>query len=183
MSGDRKAALRKALLKRRDSASDDMVRMASESIRRSLSRLPEFSGASAVGAYYPIGSEVRTQGIMQDALAAGARVCLPRIEGRSLDYREISGFSDLERGRMGTMEPKESRPPAPELDAVLVPAVCASPGLHRLGYGRGFYDRYLAGAGAARIAVCMESQMVREVPHEGHDERMDVVVTDERVYR
>lgn len=183
MSGERKAALRKALLERRDSASDDMISLASESIRRSLSRLPELAGASAIGAYYPIGSEIRTQGIMQDALAAGRRVCLPRIEGDSLEYREVSGFADLERGRLGTMEPKESCPPAPELDAVLVPAVCASPSLHRLGYGRGFYDRYLAGAGAARVAVCAESQMVREVPHEGHDARMDVVVTDERVYR
>ena len=183
MSAERKAALRKTLLEKRDAASDDMIRMASESIRRALPRVPEFSGAAALGAYYPIGSEIRTQGMLQDALSAGVTLCLPRINGQSLDYRQVSGFSDLERGRLGTMEPKESCPPAPELDAVLVPAVCASPGLHRLGYGRGFYDRHLAGSGAARIAVCTESQMVREIPHERHDMRMDVVVTDERVYR
>lgn len=182
MPDERKAALRKALLERRDAASDDMIAMASESVRRALPGVAEFSAASRVGAYYPIGSEIRTQGIMQDLLSAGVRLCLPRIDGDSLRYRQVAGLADLERGRLGTMEPKESCAPA-EPDAVLVPAVCASPGLHRLGYGRGFYDRYLAGSGAARICICMESQVVRAVPHEGHDARMDALVTDERVYR
>lgn len=183
MAGDRKAALRKTMLGRRDASSDEMIGIASDRIRRALRRVPEFSGASAVGAYYPVGSEIRTQKSIQEALARGARVCLPRIDGESLDFRAITGFADLERGRLGTMEPKASCPPAPPMDAVLVPAVCASPDRHRLGYGRGFYDRWLAGSGAARIAVCAEPQVVRAVPHGPLDARMDAVVTDERVYR
>lgn len=182
MADERKAALRKTMLERRDALSDDMIRICSERIRRALRRVPEFAGAAALGAYYPIGSEVRTQKIIQDALAAGARVCLPRIDGGALDFRAIAGFADLERGRLGTMEPKETCPPA-EPGAVLVPAVCASPDRYRLGYGRGFYDRHLQGSGAFSIAVCAQRQVVKSVPHEPHDARVDAVVTDERVYR
>lgn len=183
MAGDRKAALRKTMLERRDAASDDMVRISSDRIRRALRGVPEFAGAACIGAYYPIGSEIRTQKIIQDALAGGVRVCLPRIDGGSLDFRAITGFEDLERGELGTWEPRESCPRGPGMGAVLVPAVCASPDLHRLGYGRGFYDAYLAGAGGARIAVCAQRQVVRSVPREPHDEPMDAVVTDEHVYR
>ena len=182
MADERKAALRKTMLGRRDALSDDMIRICSERIRRALLRVPEFAGARELGAYYPLGSEVRTQKIIQDALAAGARVCLPRIDGDSMDFRAITGFADLERGRLGAMEPKATCPPA-EPGAVLVPAVCASPDRYRLGYGRGFYDRRLAGGGAFSIAVCAQQQVVKSVPREPHDVRVDAVVTDERVYR
>lgn len=183
MADERKAALRKSMLERRDAASDDMVQIASDRILRALRRVPEYSGASALGAYYPMGSEIRTQKAIQEALSAGVRVCLPRARGASLDFRAITSVSDLERGGLGAWEPKERCPPAPPMDAVLVPAVCASADRYRLGYGRGYYDRYLAESGAFSIAVCAQRQVVRAVPREPHDVRLDAVATDERVYR
>lgn len=183
MAGDKKAALRKLLLGRRDGISHDLAGISAARIRANLRRIPRFRDAASVGLYYPAGSEVPTQGIMQEAISNGVAVCLPRVRGgRALDFREIAGFSSLEPGSFGLMEPKESCPPAPPMDAVVAPAVGASADGHRIGYGGGFYDRYLAGSGAAKIALCFQRQVVGAVPREGHDVRMDYVVTEERIY-
>ncbi len=183
MASEKKAALRKLLLEKRDGTSHDLMEINSGKIHANLKKIPPFNLATKIGLYYPAGSEVLTQKIMQEAISNGRRVYLPKVSGEELEFREIEGFSSLEPGSFDIMEPKEGCPAAQKMEVLVIPAVGASVDGYRIGHGRGFYDRYLAGSGAVKIALCFQKQIVRAMPREEHDVQMDYVVTEERVYR
>lgn len=182
MANEKKSALRRLLLEKRDGISHSLMEINAKKIHANLKRIPEFRLATRIGLYYPTGSEVFTQNVIQEAISNGLTVCLPKIVRNELEFREISGFSSLEPGSFDLMEPKDACPVASGIEAIIAPAVGISVDGHRIGYGAGFYDRYLAKSGAVRIALCFQRQVVRAVPHEGHDIRMDYAVTEERIY-
>lgn len=183
MASEKKAALRKLLLEKRDGISHELIGISSKKIHANLKKVPEFRLATRIGMYYPTGSEVPTQGIMQEAISRGLLVHLPRVVGEDLEFRKIDGFASLEPGSFDIMEPKDGCPEAGGMEVLVIPAVGASADRYRLGYGRGFYDRYLAGNPAVKIALCFQRQVVRRIPHEEHDVRMDYVVTEDGVYK
>ena len=197
-----KAALRRLLLRKRDSISHEMAQMAGRRIFERVRGLPEFSAASSVACYYPIGSEVPTQDIMREAASRGKRVCLPRVApGGMIVFRyaesqrdlELGGWGDASAasasasaGMFGVMEPKESLPECGSPDLIIVPAVGVTTGGARLGYGRGYYDRYLAaGAGrAARtMALAFHKQVVGSIPCGDGDMPVRCLVTERGVFR
>jgi len=182
LASEKKAALRRLLIEKRDGISHSLMEINAKKIHANLKRVPEFRLATRIGLYYPTGSEVFTQSVMQEAISNGLTVCLPKIVGDEMEFREISGFSSLEPGSFDLMEPKDACPVASGIEVVIVPAVGISVDGHRIGYGAGFYDRYLAKSSAVRIALCFQRQVVRAIPHEGHDIRMDYAVTEERIY-
>ena len=155
----------------------------SKKIHANLKRVPAFKLATKIGLYYPTGSEVFTQKIMQEAISNGLKVYLPKIIGEELEFREIDGFSSLEPGSFDIMEPKSNCPIADKIEVLVIPAIGTSVDRHRIGYGRGFYDRYLANSNAVKIALCFQKQIVKTIPHEEHDVQMDYVVTEERIYK
>ena len=97
-----------------------------------------------IGVYYPIGSEIFTQDIIQELISQGKEVFLPKVTGETMEFRKIVDFSSLEHGSFDIMEPKENCPVENNLDVILVPTVGIDLGGVRLGYGYGFYDKYLA---------------------------------------
>ncbi|MDA7960059.1 MAG: 5-formyltetrahydrofolate cyclo-ligase [Nitrosopumilus sp.] len=174
--------LRRLLLDRRDATSPDMLQIAGERIRRVLRGMPGFAGSARVGAYWSTGSEVPTRGIIQDIMSGGREVLLPRVEGDLIRFRRVTGMQDLEEGAFGIMEPRASCGAA-EPDLVLVPAVGLAPDGSRLGYGRGYYDRYLAGSGAVSVALALEKQVISRIPAEPHDVGVSWIVTEEGARR
>lgn len=181
MNDPDKTSLRRLLLKRRDATSDDLLRISSRAILRKLGSIRPYRDAACVGAYHPVGSEVLTQEIIQNLLSAGRKVCMPKVSVRDMEFRQIRDFSDLEVGAFGIMEPKDACPVQESLDVVLVPTVGVSPDGVRLGYGRGYYDRFLAGRDAVTVSLTLEKQVVRKIPRSPHDILMDWIVTEERV--
>ena len=181
MSDPDRRSLRSLLLKRRDSTSADLLKISSKAIRHKLGRVGPYRNALCVGAYHPVGSEVLTQEIIQGLMSTGRMVCLPKISGQDMEFRRILDFSDLEVGSFGIMEPKDACPVAESLDVVLVPTVGVSPDGVRLGYGHGYYDRFLARHDVVTISLTLEKQMVRRIPRSRHDVLMDWIVTEERV--
>ena len=173
-------ALRRMLLDRRDSTSSDMLEMTSQRIRERLLRMGPFREAGSVGAYHAIGSEVRTAGIIQDILDAGQQLLLPAVSGDSLVFRAVQDAGDLVRGRFGIMEPK-TRCEAGIPEVLLVPAVGVTVKGTRLGYGSGYYDRYLRLSGAVSVAVTLEKQIVGKIPEGSGDVPVDWVVTENRL--
>ena len=87
------------LLERRDATSFDMMKIASQKIHKKLRKNPIFRDAKKIGAYYPIGSEVLTQDIMQEILSSGRELFLPKVEGDEMEFRKITDFSCLEKGK------------------------------------------------------------------------------------
>ncbi|MHA7734380.1 5-formyltetrahydrofolate cyclo-ligase [Nitrosopumilus sp. S6] len=176
-----KKSLRNLLLEKRDGTSFDLMKIASEKISKKLKKIKVFRDAQKIGAYYPIGSEILTQDIIQELLSNGKEVFLPRVSGEQMDFKKISDFSSLEKGSFDIMEPKIEYKTENNLDVVLVPTVGITPKGVRLGYGHGFYDKFLANHKIATISLTLEKQVVKSIPKSDHDILIDWIVTEDRI--
>lgn len=176
-----KTSLREFLLEKRDGTSFDLMKIASKSILKKLKKIESFRNAQKIGAYYPIGSEILTQDIMQEALSEGKEVFLPKVIGKNMEFRKIENFSNLENGSFDIMEPRNECPVDNNLDVILVPTVGISPTGVRLGYGHGFYDRFLAENKIETISLTFEKQIIKNIPRSDHDVIINWIVTEDRV--
>ncbi|MEW6042637.1 MAG: 5-formyltetrahydrofolate cyclo-ligase [Thermoproteota archaeon] len=176
-----KSSLRKLLLGKRDSLSADFIDIASKKIQKNLKKVQEYQAAKTVAAYYSIGSEVRTHDILQDILSNGKTLALPRVEDDHLVFCKVLRFEDLEKGEFGIMEPKQNCPQIDEFDVILVPAIAMTKGGQRLGYGRGYYDRFLADRKSSTIALTYSRFVVKNIPSSKNDVVIQWVVTEDDV--
>jgi len=174
-------SLRSFLLEKRDNTSFDFMKIASEKIQKKLKKINAFRDAQKIGVYYPIGSEILTQDIIQELLSNGKDVFLPKVIGENMEFRKITDFSSLEKGSFDIMEPKDDCAIDNDLEVVIVPTVGISPSGVRLGYGHGFYDRYLAEHKSVTISLTMEKQIIKKIPKSEHDIMIDWIITEERV--
>lgn len=176
-----KESLRNLLLEKRDNTSFDLMKIASGKIQKKLKKIFAFKDAQKIGAYYPIGSEIFTQDIIQELLSQGKEVFLPKVVGDSMEFRKISSFSSLEHGSFDIMEPKDDCPIDNNLDVILVPTVGISPIGVRLGYGHGFYDKFLAKNKITTISLTLEKQIIKNIPKSEHDVLIDWIVTEDQI--
>ena len=168
------------LLERRDATSFDMMKIASEKIHKKLRKSQIFHDAKKIGAYYPIGSEVLTQNIMQEVLSLGKELFLPKVAGKTMEFRKITDFSCLEKGNFDIMEPKDDCPVDNNLDLILVPTVGISQEGVRLGYGHGFFDKFLAEHPTETIALIYEKQIIKKIPRSDHDIPLNWILTEDK---
>ena len=175
-----KKSLRSLFLEKRDNTSFDLMKIASGKIQKRLKKINGFRNAQKIGAYFPIGSEMLTQDIIQELLSDGKDVFLPRVIGEKMEFRKITDFSSLEKGSFDIMEPKEDCPTDNSLDVILVPTVGISPVGVRIGYGYGFYDKFLAEHKTTTISLTMEKQIIKNIPKSEHDITIDWIVTEDR---
>ena len=153
--------------------------------RRVLGDFVFMKGAIVAG-YAAIGSEADPFPLMATLSGQGHPLCLPRVEGKEMTFRSWKPGEPLIPGKMNVPEPpasaKERRP-----DLLLVPLLAFDSDGYRLGYGAGFYDKYLSAARAKRtiraIGIAYAGQHVERLPRDAHDEPLDAVVTEERVWR
>lgn len=176
-----KESLRNLLLEKRDNTSFDLMKIASAKIQKRLKKILAFKNAQKIGAYYPIGSEIFTQDIIQELLSQGKEIFLPKVIGDSIEFRKIMDFSSLEHGSFDIMEPKEDCPVDNNLDVILIPTVGISPIGVRLGYGHGFYDRFLAENNVTTISLTLEKQIIKNIPKSEHDVLIDWIVTEDQM--
>ncbi len=181
MSQVEKARLRKQLLDARDSLSLDFINITSKQIQDNLRKIDFFRNAKSVGAYYSIGSEVRTIDTLQEILKAGKELSLPKVVKKDLVFKKINGLSDLEQGNFSVMEPKEDCEDVKKIDVIIVPAIALTRDGHRLGYGFGYYDRYLSGKKSKTVALSYAKQIIKSFTHSDHDVRIDCMVTEDEV--
>jgi len=175
-----KSSLRKVLLDRRDTTSYDFIKLASQKIQNRLKQIEIFRSAKKIACYYPIGSEVLTQDIMQEILGDGKEISLPKVVADSLSFRKIGGLKDLEKGEFGIMEPKDNCLEEKDMDVVLVPTVGITKNGIRLGYGHGYYDRFLSESNAKTISLTYSKQIVKSIPFSEKDVKIDWIVTEEK---
>jgi 5-formyltetrahydrofolate cyclo-ligase len=168
------------LLERRDATSFDLMKIASQQIHKKLRKSRIFKDSQKIGAYYPIGSEVLTQDIMQEVLSVGKELYLPKVVKDKIEFRKITDFSCLEKGNFDIMEPKEDCPVDNNLDLLLVPTVGISQDGVRLGYGHGFYDKFLSKNKIETISLILEKQVIKKIPPSDHDIIMNWILTEDR---
>jgi 5-formyltetrahydrofolate cyclo-ligase len=186
-----KAALRARVLAARDALVPEARRAASAAILAAVGGLEAWHGARRVLSYASFGSEPDTAALNQAVLSRDRALLLPRIDRatRSLTLHRVADLAAaLTPGTWGILEPDPGRCPVVEpatVDLVVVPGVAFDVTGSRLGYGGGYYDRLLAevSAGAARIALAFELQVVDRVPAGPDDRRVDLIVTERRTVR
>lgn len=148
--------------------------------------LPELRAARSIAAFVAMRSEADPAGIVAACRARGHRVALPRVhpEPDGLVLHAHAADDPLERSSFGVLEPSASAPRVDAVDVVIVPGLAFDPRGHRIGYGKGFYDRLLPTLpGAFRCAIAYDFQLVPEVPDRDGDVPVHAVVTDRRVLR
>lgn len=185
MTDDLKAPLRAAALAARR-ALDPAARTAlSRAIARRLYDMPAWNRARSVHLFIgAVDGEVETRGIAETALMENRRVYCPRVRRSppGLDAYEIRSLDELEESPRGLWEPDRDRArPAlrgEAFDLVLVPGLVFDRAGGRIGFGAGFYDRFLAQTEAPRVALAFSLQLVGRVPAEDHDQPMDWIVTE-----
>ncbi|HUK77572.1 MAG TPA: 5-formyltetrahydrofolate cyclo-ligase [Thermoleophilia bacterium] len=178
--------MRDLVLGRRDAMAGEERRAAGAALFARLTAVPAVAEASAVLCFASFRTEVDTAPFISWCLERGVTVALPRIVGPH--HMEAFGVADLRRdltpGRFGIPEPRPGLAlvePA-TFDVVIVPGSAFDRDGGRMGYGGGFYDTFLARmrAGARRIGICFDLQVVDRVPVEPHDLCVDLVVTETR---
>jgi 5-formyltetrahydrofolate cyclo-ligase len=173
--------LRLALAKHSEDERQKASRQAAERLR--LQAI--WKEARAILFYAPIAGELDLSPLMEAALELQKTVLLPRFVAGSGTYEavRVSHFqNDCSPGKFGIAEPGLHCPAFPLkcLDLALVPGLGFDEAGHRLGRGRGFYDRLLAEIAAAKCGVAFDQQIVGEIPAEEHDIHMNFILTPTR---
>lgn len=176
-----KARLRRQLLDERDLLSADFINIASKKIQDNLRKINILRNAKSVGAYHSTGSEVKTQDLLHEILNFGKELSLPKVIKNNLVFKKITSLSELEQGNFSVMEPKESCPAVKKIDVIIVPAIALTRDGYRLGYGFGYYDKYLSDKKIKTVALSYSKQIVRSFPHSDHDIKIDFIVTEDEV--
>lgn len=161
--------------------SQDFINITSKQIQDNLRKVDFFRNARSVGAYYSIGSEVKTHDILQEILKSGKEIALPKVVKKDLVFKKINSISDLEEGNFSVMEPKDNCQEIKKIDVIIVPAIALTRIGYRLGYGFGYYDRYLSGKKSKTIALSYSKQIIKSFPYSDHDVRIDCIVTEDEV--
>ena len=183
--------MRYQLLRRRDAIQPAERSEKSRIIAKKLFALPEVMQRSIQFVYCSYRSEVETGLIIRDAIVQGKTVCVPLTLPATRQLQAIAIHdpqTDLAPGYKGIPEPitraaKELIAPC-ALEIALVPGIGFDLRGHRLGYGAGYYDRFLAleAPEALRIGLAYACQVVPELPAEPHDVPMDMLITEENIY-
>ena len=142
---------------------------------------PLLAEAQTIMAYYSLPDEVNTHALIDELVAEGKTVLLPKVTGAdTMELRRYTGRADLQEGAYHILEPVgEPFTDLSAIDLILVPGLAFDAAGHRLGRGRGYYDRFLHSKNrpyCVKIGVCFDFQKVDEVPVDAHDIAMDKVV-------
>jgi 5-formyltetrahydrofolate cyclo-ligase len=155
------------------------VAAASESIRQSIPSLPRWQDARVVAAYAALPGEPDLRAL---DWVGEKTLLLPRVDGEDLVFHAVTDATLLKPGAFGVHEPDPALCPITDpatADIIFVPGLAFTADGHRLGRGRGYYDRLLAALpeSVLRVGVCFHCQLVDSIPQEAHDESVDLVLS------
>ena len=173
-----KAALRKSIRERKRAMTPAEIAEKSRILGEKFRSSEAYKNAAAIYGYLPYNQEVRTVPMLRQALADGKRVAVPKVYGDEMKFLYITDFDRVAKGYAGIPEPAADGPVAEDPGAlVLMPGLAFDPEGHRIGYGGGFYDRFLAREpGHPTLALCYDFQMLPRLETEEFDIPVDWVI-------
>ena len=176
-----KAIVRMEMLAKRNTLSVAEKAERSAKIMDSLFQERHFRNAKCVAFYMSIGSEVDTKPMIERAIAEGKEVLLPVVKtDHHIELYRFESFDKMKKGRFTIPEPEGELPPTTHPGVVVLPGVSFGLCMHRLGYGKGYYDRLVAHLPSYRIGICFDLQVVEKLPRHDNDQRMDMIITEKR---
>lgn len=191
---DRKKEIRREALKRRDCQTKEQRREADGTIFEKLTALPCYREADVILTYVSFRSEVDTFPLIRHALAARKAVFTPKVLGRDMEFFRILSIDDLQKGYQGIREPTGHLSYDDYISQfnmlqtlICLPGAAFDRNRHRIGYGGGFYDRYLSKIKESRTgtvktaALAFDCQIFEEIPWETYDVCPACIVTEREI--
>ncbi|HWP96791.1 MAG TPA: 5-formyltetrahydrofolate cyclo-ligase [Syntrophomonadaceae bacterium] len=176
-----KIQLRREMLARRGILALEQVEQRSREINKRLGMLEPLKQAGVVMAYLSIKNEVDLSDIMVELKERNIVLLVPRVEGSELQAVEFKSWDECRQGPFGIREPVGDAYPLQKIEVVLVPGVAFDASGHRLGYGKGFYDRFLRQLAPSTFlcGVAYEFQVVDSIFPDQNDVPLHWVVTEQ----
>ena len=173
-----KQELRKAIRARKRAMTEEEIERRSRSLCQKFLESDAYRACRTLYGYLPYNQEVRTVPILAQALADGKQVAVPKVYGDDMKFISLTDLTQVSRGYAGIPEPIADEPVAEDETAlVLMPGLAFDPKGNRMGYGGGFYDKFLAAEpGHPTLALCYEFQMVEHLETEEFDIPVDTVI-------
>jgi 5-formyltetrahydrofolate cyclo-ligase len=181
-----KAILRMQYLKVRKGLSSFDSFIKSWAIQDRLIDSNILSNAKVIGLYYPIFNEVQTFRIISYSLMNSKTVCLPAVVGDKLLFYEYESKKELKTGKYNIMEPRQTNVEMNnQLDLIVIPGIVFDIGGHRIGYGKGYYDKLIKSLSTNKLTVAGLGYNFQvhpeEIEHFDHDAKLDALFTEDYV--
>jgi 5-formyltetrahydrofolate cyclo-ligase len=187
-----KNIIRKEILKARGLLSSEEVQQNSSIITNKLTATEEFMNSKLIMCYMDFRNEVKTDEIINKCLETGKRIAVPLVLNKIDGQREmmacaVSNFKkEMKSGAYGIQEPIRELvcDVWPEdIDLVIVPGVAFDERGYRIGYGAGYYDRFfrMTRKDCKKIGIAFEMQIVKQIPYEEHDVKLDMIITEKHI--
>lgn len=179
-----KKDIRAEVKKHRREAVAEEIHRNSEIICDTFLKLSEYETAKVVFAYMDCKNEVGTKKVIEQCWKDGKVIAVPKVFGEIMKYYAITSYNDLEDGYFGIREPKHEalQEIVCEDGLMILPGVAFDEARHRVGYGGGFYDRYLeAHPDMKKVAFAFEFQVFDKVPFEVFDRQPEKIITEKRI--
>lgn len=180
-----KKSVRAEMLSKRTAIFDKDIK--SGFIIRNITQCEEYKKCERLFTYVSLPDEPSTKELIEFALADGKEVFVPKCENSAglMTFRSIKSFSELKKGYFSVFEPDSS---APECKASNSDDLCIVPGTafdikgNRIGYGRGYYDRFLPDFNGFTIGFCFSECLISEIPSDENDIPVNAVCTEDKLY-
>lgn len=186
--GEKKEVIRKELRKKRRDISDADFRKWSDKIISKLEEQREYKTARIIHCYVSMNDrrEVNTHSLIREILLEPKRLVVPvtQFNAGILRHYYLESYNELKQNKWGVLEPEGGEEcPIEKIELVIVPMVGGDEQGYRIGYGGGFYDRFLENITCPKIGLCFEQNMVDELPIEPFDIVLDKIITEKRILR
>ena len=180
-----KEKIRRRILKLRDGLSSEEREEKSKQIKKKLFALFEFRAAKTVFFYAAKGNEVETKGMIKESLSLGKNVGLPIVKRKEIFFSQTFNYGKLLPSTFGILEPEEKYPISlDEVNLIIVPGIAFDEMGNRIGFGRGFYDRFLKKIpDVFKIGLAFEIQIVEAIAKDLDDIPVNRIITEKRIIK
>jgi len=185
---EEKKKLRQQMKDKLKSVQPALMKQRSQEIHQRLFNSELWIEARTIAVTVSQGAEIDTREIIEQGWKENKTVVVPKClpKEKQLNFRKISSYNQLETVFYGLLEPKIDETAAvgkEEIDLIIVPGLLFDRDGYRIGFGGGYYDRFLKDAEALKMAQAMDIQIAERIPHEKHDIPVDIIMTPTEVIR
>ena len=179
-----KKEIRDTILDIRKSFDTDYLNRLSNVICNRILKQEAYTSCNDLVLYMPINNEVNLDILMDQAFLDSKNVWLPRIINKTMEFYSYTKETELIKGAYGILEPDSHEILVPDANTlVIMPGAAFSEDMGRIGYGGGYYDKYLSKHTCCKtIAVCYNFQIMPMIPMDDHDIRPDMIISDDNIF-
>lgn len=180
-----KEEVRKVVKKRKQAMTRQEIEQKSKKIHENLRENKEYQCAETIYIYLSYNEEVNTNGIIQESFELGKQIVVPKVQQKTMNFYEIHSLDEVAKGFCNIPEPVVSTKPVEKKGLMIMPGLAFDKNGNRVGYGGGFYDRFLQRFPKDffyKIALVYENQMFEQLEVEAFDYQVDQIITEKTYY-